>query len=379
MEKTIPTILCADDEPHNLILLEAMLAPRGYEVETAENGREALSKLRTGKIDICLLDVMMPNMDGFEVCRQIKSEEAHRRIPVIMITSLTDRENRIRGIEAGAEDFISKPFDSSEVLARIKMLLHVKELNDRLNLMALEEVIAHRRYEKILLEKNSELENFAHTVSHDLKSPLLTIQAFAGIIVKDLEAGNLARVRENANRIRNSAEQMNALVSDLLELCRIGKTIGASVPIDMNQLVRDVLTQLAGPLDNSQVLTIVQPDLPRLHGDPTRMAEVVQNLVENAIKYMGDQPYPRIGIGVRYDGAESVFFVCDNGAGVDPIHHERIFGLFNKLDATSDGTGIGLSLVRRIIEVHGGRVWVESDGNGLGSSFCFTIPEGEQS
>ena len=377
MEKTIPTILCADDEPHNLILLEAMLAPRGYEVETAENGREALSKLRTGKIDICLLDVMMPNMDGFEVCRQIKSEEAHRRIPVIMITSLTDRENRIRGIEAGAEDFISKPFDSSEVLARIKMLLHVKELNDRLNLMALEEVLAHRRHEKILLEKNSELENFAHTVSHDLKSPLLTIQAFAGKIVKDLEAGNLARVRENANRIRNSAEQMNALVSDLLELCRIGKTIGASVPIDMNQLVRDVLAQLAGPLDNSQVLTIVQPDLPRLHGDPTRMAEVVQNLVENAIKYMGDQPSPRIEIGVRYDGAESVFFVCDNGAGVDPIHHERIFGLFNKLDAMSDGTGIGLSLVRRIIEVHGGRVWVESDGIGLGSRFCFNVPEGE--
>lgn len=126
-------ILCVDDERLNLSLLEAMLAPRGYEVVTATNGLEALEKIKTEVIDICLLDVMMPGMDGFEVCHRIKADEEHGNIPVVMITALADRENRIRGTEAGAEDFISKPFDTLEVLARIKMLLHVKLLNDRLN------------------------------------------------------------------------------------------------------------------------------------------------------------------------------------------------------------------------------------------------------
>ena len=125
-------ILCVDDEPLNLSLLEAMLSPRGYDVITAMNGPEALAKIQTERIDICLLDVMMPGMDGFEVCHRIKSDELHRKIPVVMITSHADLENRIHGITAGAEDFISKPFDSSEVLARIRMLLHVKSLNEQL-------------------------------------------------------------------------------------------------------------------------------------------------------------------------------------------------------------------------------------------------------
>jgi len=133
MNQHKPRILCVDDGPLNLSLLEALLTPRGYDVVQAANGPLALEKIRTGQIDICLLDVMMPGMDGFEVCRRIKSDEDHRNIPVVMITALADRENRIRGIEAGAEDFISKPFDAGEVLARIKMLLHTKELNDRLN------------------------------------------------------------------------------------------------------------------------------------------------------------------------------------------------------------------------------------------------------
>ncbi|MBE0502894.1 MAG: response regulator [Desulfuromonadales bacterium] len=125
-------ILCVDDEPLNLSLLEAMLIPRGYEVAQAGNGPEALAKIRSEQIDICLLDVMMPGMDGFEVCRQIKADEGHSNIPVILITSCADQGSRIRGIEAGAEDIISKPFDAAEVLARIKMLLLAKGVNDQL-------------------------------------------------------------------------------------------------------------------------------------------------------------------------------------------------------------------------------------------------------
>ncbi|MGB4598584.1 MAG: response regulator, partial [Trichlorobacter sp.] len=133
MNQIMARILCVDDEPINLSLLDAMLSPRGYDVVLASSGPEALEKIQTERIDICLLDLMMPGMDGFEVCRRIKADEEHGNIPVVMITAHADMENRIRGTEAGAEDFISKPFDSAEVLARIKMLLHVKGLNDRLN------------------------------------------------------------------------------------------------------------------------------------------------------------------------------------------------------------------------------------------------------
>ena len=150
MTKRIERILCVDDEPLNLSLLEAMLTPRGYDVVSAVNGPEALEKVRTERIDICLLDVMMPGMDGFEVCRGIKSDELHRNIPVVMITSYADMENRIRGIEAGAEDFISKPFDGAEVLARIKMLLRVKSLNEELQK-------AHDKLELIVHERTREL------------------------------------------------------------------------------------------------------------------------------------------------------------------------------------------------------------------------------
>ena len=150
MTQRMARILCVDDEPLNLSLLEAMLSPRGYDVVSAANGPEALEKIAAERIDICLLDVMMPGMDGFEACRRIKSDDLHRNIPVVMVTSYTDMENRILGIEAGAEDFISKPFDSAEVLARIKMLLHVKSLNEELR-------NAHDKLELTVHERTKEL------------------------------------------------------------------------------------------------------------------------------------------------------------------------------------------------------------------------------
>lgn len=139
MNQPMARILCVDDEPRNLDLLEAILSPRGYDVVKAMNGPEALEKIKTGQIDICLLDVMMPEMDGFEVCRRIKADVHYRNIPVVMITTFADTENRILGIEAGAEDFISNPFSTAEVLARIKMLLQVKSVNDRLSEVILQQ------------------------------------------------------------------------------------------------------------------------------------------------------------------------------------------------------------------------------------------------
>lgn len=241
-----------------------------------------------------------------------------------------------------------------------------------------QDITERKRYEQKLRDKNTELDRFAYTVSHDLKSPLITIQAYAGMIEKDMETGKYERARDDMKRIEGAANKMTALLNDLLELSRAGRMMSEPSAIDMNLLVKECIAQLAGVIGRSQVEVVVQPDLPSVHGDHKRIAQVVQNLIENAIKYMGDQAGPRIEIGTRQEGKECVFFISDNGAGVDPRHHEKVFGLFNKLDTESDGTGIGLALVKRIIEAHGGRVWVESEGVGTGSRFCFTLGSKEE-
>jgi len=237
------------------------------------------------------------------------------------------------------------------------------------------DITAHKQYEKELQDINAELERFTYTVSHDLKSPIITIKGFTGSLEKDLENGNYQRMAGDLKRVSAAADKMNDLLRDLLELSTIGRIINTPEPVAMNLLVEDVLAQLAGPLKNRNITVTVQPGLPTLLCDRRRMAEVVQNLLENAINYMGDQTEPRIQLGMREEAGENIFFVQDNGIGIDEKFHQIIFGLFNKLDAESEGTGIGLALVKRIIEVHGGRVWVESEGEGTGSRFCFTVPE----
>ena len=236
------------------------------------------------------------------------------------------------------------------------------------------DISERKRIEQELRDKNTELDRFTYTVSHDLKSPLITIQAYAGMIKKDLETGRYERAQDDMKRIEGATDKMTSLLNDLLELSRAGKIMNEPAPVDMNRLVKETLQQLTGPIAGSHVEIVLQPDLPSVLGDEKRIAEVVQNLIENAMKYMGDQAAPRIEIGTRQEDKGCVFFVNDNGKGIDPSHHEKIFGLFKKLDAESEGTGIGLALVKRIIEVHGGRVWVESEGEGMGSCFCFTLP-----
>jgi len=248
-------------------------------------------------------------------------------------------------------------------LSATRYLGFVKDISER------------KQSEKELQDKNAELERFTYNVSHDLKSPLITIQTYAGSIKQDIEAGKLDRAQGDIKRITEASEKMTALLSDLLELSRAGRVMNLPSEVNMNRLVTDVLKQLTGSVTQSQVEVVVQSDLPPVCGDRRRLAEVVQNLIENAIKYMGDQPAPRIEIGARQEDKECIFVVSDNGKGIETNNQERIFGLFNKLDTHSEGTGVGLALVKRIIEVHGGRVWVESEGVGKGSRFCFTVPQ----
>jgi len=236
---------------------------------------------------------------------------------------------------------------------------------------------AEQEREKLIGEleaKNRELEQFTYTVSHDLKAPIITIKGFLGFLEKDITEQKPERVHGDVLRINEAVDKMHRLLTELLELSRIGRMMNEPENIPFEGLVQDAMDIFHGQLEAHYVTVHTQPDLPAVHGDRQRLTEVLQNLIDNAVKYMGAQPDPRIEIGQRgEEDGKPIFFVKDNGIGIAPEYHERIFGLFNKLDARAEGTGIGLTLVKRIVEVHGGRVWVESEAD-KGSTFYFTLP-----
>lgn len=225
--------------------------------------------------------------------------------------------------------------------------------------------------------KNAELERFTYTVSHDLKSPIVTIGGFLGFLEADIQKQNYEKIPNTINRIREAAKKMERLLNELLELSRVGRIANPSADIPFGELVSETLELVDGQLREMQVEVKVDANLPLVHVDRVRMVEVIQNLITNAVKFMGNQRNPEIHIGMEIQGGENVFFVRDNGIGIAPEFHERIFGLFNKLDQFMEGTGIGLALVKRIIEVHGGKIWVESE-LGKGATFFFTLENKDQ-
>jgi GAF domain-containing protein/two-component sensor histidine kinase len=224
--------------------------------------------------------------------------------------------------------------------------------------------------------KNAELERFTYTVSHDLKSPLITIRGFLGFVEQDAVAGNLDRLHLDMERISSATDKMHRLLNDLLELSRIGRLMSPAQAVSFEVIVREAIELVRGRIAARGVQIIIEPDLPVVYGDRTRLVEVVQNLVDNAAKFIGQQEEPRIDIGQRGHDPDGhpLFFVRDNGLGIDVAYHSKVFGLFDKLDVHSEGTGVGLTLVKRIVEVHGGTIWVESAGLNQGSTFYFSLP-----
>ncbi len=223
--------------------------------------------------------------------------------------------------------------------------------------------------------RSAEMERFTYTVSHDLKSPIITIQGFLGMLEKDSAAGDADRVQADVQKIRSAAARMGRTVEELLELARIGRIVNEPREVPVGELAREATELVAGQIRERGVKVDIDSDLPVVFGDRTRLLQVFQNLIDNAVKFMGEQRRPRIEISARQDETEAVYYVRDNGVGIDPRFHDQVFGLFDRLQADRTGSGIGLALVKRIIEVHGGRIWVESEGDGKGCAMCFTLPQ----
>ena len=526
-------LLLIDDEPVNLGMLTAYLEEYQVEILAARDGKSGIDKAQRSHPDLILLDIMMPEIDGFETCRLLKTQDDTRNIPVIFMTALTDITHKVRAFQVGAVDYITKPLQQEEVLARIVTHVRLHHLNEQLEQKVrertnelvqtnqrLQQEISERQHaedalresearfrrlaenakdmiyrmllpegryeyvspavtelvgyppeewyanprlirkvihpdwqayfaiqwEKLLqgdmppeyeyqiihksgdikwvnqrnvlirdaentpiamegivtditarkqaeeeihrlnteLEQrvhertaeleaaNNELQSFAYIVSHDLKAPLRAIAKLSQWLLEDYGSTFDAQGQEMVNLLVSRVKRMDKLIDGVLEYSRIGRVTGRFEPIDLNQLLPEVIDSLTTP---PKIQITIAPDLPVIIGDTIRIQQVFANLIGNAIKFM-DKPRGIITISCKDAGADWQFSVADNGPGIDPKYHDKIFQIFQTLHPRDEleSTGIGLTIVKKIVELYGGTIWVDL-GVGHGSTFCFILPK----
>jgi signal transduction histidine kinase len=352
---------------------EGLLSIPETPISLEEYGLDVLEVLQQNKP--WFTDHMLEESEVTEMDKRLASENgihAWLSLPLLYQGQLIGALNLGRGI---GESFSMKDAEIAyDIANQLAIVLQQTNLYNALQ----NELTERKKLISQLEANNAELERFTYTVSHDLRNPLVTIKGFVGMLEKDLQDGREDRVTRDLQRIENAADKMHLLLADLLELSRIGRIMNPPEEVDLSQVINEAIETLDARLRSKNVVVNCLLEFPDVYGDRVRLREVFENLIDNAAKYTGDQPEPIIEIGTRNDDGETVFYVKDNGIGIEPQYQKKIFGLFDKLNPASEGTGIGLALIKRIIEVHGGRIWVESEGVGKGTAFCFTLPDGRK-
>jgi len=387
-------ILLVDDKPQNLAVLEAVLDDPDYRLTKAMSAQEALVALFDTDFALILLDVQMPGTGGFELAHLIKERKKTRDIPIIFVTAYSGEDQYVlSGYSAGAVDYLTKPINPAILKSKAAVFADLYRKSRALD--ESNQTLQQRNQE--LIAANKELEAFSYTVSHDLRAPLRHVSGF----VHELEEHSAGSLDEQSRRyltlIRNAASEMGNLIDHLLAFSRMGRAELHFTTVDMNLMLRQVLTDLQPELRESPgtgpwVSSCGQPNCPVLRGerhiefglaplpkvlaDATLMRQVWNNLLSNAIKYTRPRDPARVEIGCQENSAgEFVFFVRDNGVGFDMRYASKLFGVFQRLHRPSEfeGTGIGLANVKRIVTRHGGQTWAEAQP-GLGATIFFTLP-----
>ena len=375
-EAAARSILIVDDMSANLQVITSQLEGRGYIVLVARGGQEAIERVEFAHPDLILLDVVMPGMDGFETCRRLKQSEATRDIPVIFMTALTATDDKIEGLRAGAVDYVTKPLNAEEVVARVDTHLTLYALRQQLAAQIRQlrlEIAAREQAQAAVQRSNAELEQLAYVASHDMQEPLRMVASYLQLVAERYGDRLDSDGHEFIGYAVDGAKRMQALINDLLAFSRVSTKARPFEPSDSAKIVATAKLHLRVAIEESGT-TITEGELPTVLGDATQLLQLFQNLIGNAIKFRGEAA-PQVHVAAQLTDEGWRFSVSDNGIGIAPEYFERIFVLFQRLHGRKayPGTGIGLALCKRIVERHGGRIWVES-APGRGSLFRFTLP-----
>lgn len=402
------TLLIIDDMPENVMVLLHFLTNKGFTVLVAQDGEEGIETAEYTNPDLILLDVMMPGIDGFEVCDKLKSSDKLKDIPIIFMTALSDTVDKVKGFSLGAADYITKPIQQEEVLARIKTHIKLRKLQLQLqeqNQYLQEEINFRKQIEEYLqntanvlaersvelrersgelehrsaeLERrNQELDAFAHMVAHDLKNPLATITGFTDLLLEESAEfpSPYNQCIERLKFVKQASEQMFNIVDALLILAGVSRHPEPNLrSLDMERIVNQVIEQrLALMIADYQAKIILPEQWPTAFGFATWIEEIWVNYLSNAIKYGGTPPQIKVGADIQNNGTIR-FWVRDNGQGLEPQEQAKLFTPFTRLHKSrAKGHGLGLTIVQQIVEKLGGDVGVESVPK-KGSLFYFTLP-----
>lgn len=355
-------ILVVDDISKNLQVVGTILRNEGYHVMPATSGLQALERVSAQPPDLILLDLMMPEMDGLEVCSRLKADPFTRQIPVIFLTASNEMDHLMKGFEAGAVDYITKPFNAPELLARVRTHLELKHARERLR------------------EMNEEKNEFMGIAAHDLRNPLSAIQGYAEMIIEDAQSLAHRDLEGNGQRIREAAKRMTEMVQNFLDANRIERgELKLNMAIsDLSPLLQSVLeTQSPHATAKGQMIQLELPPTPTLAlADVSITLQVFENLVSNAVKY--SPPGKKIFVRLKAEAGVVRFEVEDQGPGLSKEDQKKLFGKFARLSAKPTGgehsTGLGLSIVKRLVEAMNGKVWCESELE-MGAKFIVTIPQ----
>ena len=382
------TILIVDDMPNNLGALLNYLTDFGFEVLVAEDGESAIEQVEYALPDLILLDVLMPGIDGFETCSRLKSNQTTKDIPVIFMTALSDAEDKVKGFSVGGVDYVTKPIQQAEVLARVTTHLSIRNLQQKLqqqNECLQREICDRIKIEQELQKRtaqleaaNQELEAFSYSVAHDLRNPITSINGYIWVLEEEYASQLDEDGKHYLERVRVATERMEQLIDDILRLSQITRSKMQFDTVDLSHIAKEIAISLRQTALEREVEFIIAEGI-LAQGDEPLLKIVLENLLGNAWKYTRNKLRARIEFGVFKQGIDTesslqTYFVRDDGAGFNMANVDKLFGAFCRLHGRNEfeGTGIGLATVQRIIHRHGGQIWADGEVN-QGATFYFTL------